>query len=405
MAPPNLKVLCLAFYAPPTVRPQSILIGKMIPEWIRQGVKPIIASYQTPEKWQIEVPIHYLAPRKIQGHILQRNIDQIKYYRSEASRLAALIKREGVDVIFSFANPQESNIIGALASRKSGCPFVSHFSDPWLDNHYSSFRGLNLLKIKFLEWLVIKQSQRIIFTNQAALDLVMKKYSTTDRKKALVIPHCFDPADYIKTPTPRGDKSEPVFIMRYIGVFYKERSPNELFKALTYLIKTFPDIARQIRLELIGADNEYAGYSRKAIQDLAKAHGLEEMIVIRSAVSYRESLRLMQTADCLIVIDANFENSPFLPSKVIDYAGAQEPIVGITPPNSPTAEVLNNLGFSSFSYGEEIKLADYLKNLVLRQIKPILNLTQLERFEVKNTTRDLVEVFNEIKSNLVENQQ
>ena len=54
----NLKVLCLSFRTPPQVRPQAILIGKMIPEWVRQGVKPIIITYREKEKWQIDLPIY-----------------------------------------------------------------------------------------------------------------------------------------------------------------------------------------------------------------------------------------------------------------------------------------------------------------------------------------------------------
>src|SRR3989344_7731036 len=192
----NLKVLCLSFHTPPAVRPQAILIGKMIPEWIKQKVSPAIATYKTEQKWNINAPMHFVEPREIKGNIISRNLRQWMYYQKEARRLAEFARKNQSEIIFSFANPQESNIIGAFASKKTGLPFVSHFSDPWLDNPYSSFKGLNFLKTKYLEGLVIKQSKKIVFTNQKALDLVMKKYSQKNKGKALVIPHCFDPRDY-----------------------------------------------------------------------------------------------------------------------------------------------------------------------------------------------------------------
>ncbi|MBU4375843.1 hypothetical protein KKH38_05055, partial [Patescibacteria group bacterium] len=54
----KLKILCLSFRTPPAVRPQAILIGKMIPEWIKQGVSPVIITYESGGKWDINAPVY-----------------------------------------------------------------------------------------------------------------------------------------------------------------------------------------------------------------------------------------------------------------------------------------------------------------------------------------------------------
>lgn len=539
----NSKILAISFWTPPIVRPQSILFGKMIPEWIKQGVNPFIASYEHEKKWNIDLPTHFVNKNEIKGNLIKRNIDQLKYFNNEAKRLSQFAKENGVEVIFSFANPQESNIIGALASKKSGLPFVSHFSDPYVDNPYSTFKGLNLLKAKFLERLVIKQSSRIIFTNQKALDLVMKKYSKKQKGKALVIPHCFDPADYDRTridtdkerihtdnkktkllyedltykirgvvfnvynslgfghkesayqkaleyelekiglniepqktvdllyddkkvgtyrpdlvvnnkiilelkssnslvksdrkqvlqylrgmgyslaliinfgssklqieriintsnypresvssirENPSSNQRESVFTISYIGAFYKERNPELLLEALNMLIENSPEIKEKFEVVFVGGENSYAGFGKKEIEKLVSKNNLSENVKLIPPVDFKESLALMEKSDCLVAIDADFKDSPFLPSKVIDYAGAKRHIIGITPVGSPTEEVLNNLNFPSFNYDQKKELALYLKLLISGKIPLKIKEFELSQYEVSNTTAKLLETF------------
>ena len=49
----KIKPLCLSFRTPPTVRPQAILIGKMIPEWMAQCLEPVIITYESNGDWDI----------------------------------------------------------------------------------------------------------------------------------------------------------------------------------------------------------------------------------------------------------------------------------------------------------------------------------------------------------------
>jgi hypothetical protein len=60
-------------------------------------------------------------------------------------------------------------------------------------------------------------------------------------------------------------------------------------------------------------------------------------------VDYKTSLALMESADLLLVIDAPFDQSVFLPSKLVDYIGAQRPIFAITPPGT-SAKLVSDLG-------------------------------------------------------------
>jgi len=66
-------------------------------------------------------------------------------------------------------------------------------------------------------------------------------------------------------------------------------------------------------------------------------------IEVVDPVPYIQSVELMSASDALIVIDANLDINPFLPSKVIDYVGTGKPIIALTP-NGPTKDLLDELG-------------------------------------------------------------
>jgi len=392
----KIKILCLSFHTPPAVRPQAILIGKMIPEWIRQGLEPVIITYEESGEWDINAPVF-----KIKNFCINKFFNKIqplreffryRYYKKLTDIIEDIAQKNKIDVIFSFAKPIDSNIVGAMLKKRLSLPFVSHFSDPWYDDPYRSFPKFEEKKVLWQENFIIKNSDKVIFTNETARKLVMKKYPESWFKKSGVIPHCFNLKDYSEAQKIGSDK----FIISHIGAFYKKRNSEPLFQALKKIIDENPELAHKFRIELVGAVNDYAGYSAKGIENMAEVYYLKDNIKIIPPVSYEESLKYMKSSDCLVVIDADMPGSPFLPSKVVDYAGSGNTILGITPKGSPTAEFLKNLGYGSFSYDESDKLKDYLNNLISSRVEMKVNQSFLESFTVSSTTKKLISFFNEV---------
>jgi len=388
----NLKILCLSFWTPPIVRPQSILIGKMIKEWIRQGVRPVILTYDICGDWGIDLPIYKIHQMsvfkpflKIPGAV---TIFEYFYYQKLFRIAKKIIEKYQIDLVFSFANPQASNILGAMISKKLKIRYISHFSDPWFDNPLRTFSFLAAKKVQFLENFVIKNSDRVIFITEEARQLVMKKYSQADREKARVIPHCFDPKDY-----PDVQKSGGKYIFSYIGAFYTDRNPKIIFEAFRNLLGKERTKDR-FKLFLIGASLDYARY-KTDLKEMAKSYGLEGIVESIPTVDYKKSLEYMKLSDCLIVLDADFPNSPFLPSKAVDYAASGTTVVGITPQNSSTAKFLSELGYKSFNYSQVDELADYFYKLIVGETKEKINLDYLSQFNVAATSAKLIAQFKE----------
>ena len=376
----NIKILCLSFWVPPIVRPQSILIGKMIPEWIRQGLEPIIVSYNCCGKWDIDVEIHTV-PR-LKTNRLQKffanNYRRKRYFEKVYSKCKKIIEDQNIEFVFSFSNPIESNIIGAMLSERLGVKFVSHFSDPWYDNPYADNKNDSILKE---ETFIIENSERVVFTNAVQRDLVMKKFPEEWHEKAEIIPHCFDPKLY-----PGKTSGNDAFTFSYIGAFYKIRNPEIILKAISNILDAKANTV-PLKVKLVGAVNEYAGYSAATIKKMLNLYKLEDIVELIDSVGYIESLKYMSESDCLISIDANFENSPFLPSKLADYAGSGKSIVAISPSGSPSEFFVNSLGCQSFTYEREADLTDYLIKLINNKQAAKINKKEKQKFSVENTTK------------------
>ena len=394
----ELKILYLGFWSPPEIRPRAIAVGKLMPELIRQGVRPVIITYKSDTEWEINTPIYKISPYLIRGIFkkitITRVIAEYFYYKNTFKEIKRIIKKHEINIVFSFSNPQASNILGAMIKRKLNIPFVSHFSDPWYDNPYKIFEGLSKWKTLFLEKFIIKNSDKIVFTNPQALDLVMQKYSQLWRKKSEVIAHCYNPKDY-----PEKVEKSDKFIFSYIGAFYKQRNPNIFFQSLEKVLNNNPELKKKCLVKLIGVINDYTGYSKEKVEIMINQYGLAEIVEVLPVVNYQESLGFMKEADCLINIDANFKNSPFLPSKLIDYAGSETMILGISPQNSPTDIFLEKLGYKKFDYSQKKELEEYLENLINQRVDIRINKQFLEKFNVQNIVRKFINLFQEVLNN------
>ena len=238
------------------------------------------------------------------------------------------------DILVTFGQPMSDHLAGMRLKREFGMHWIAHFSDPWADNPF--LKGtLARKRASRRERRVIGAADALIFVSPEARDLVMAKYPEDWRRKAHVLPHAFEPALY-PNKKPEGDK----LVLRYLGNFYGERGPEPLYRALGALRERDRELFGRIRVELIGSQSPR---HRQSPALAALAVLAPEMVAIKPPVSYAESLALMKTADVLLTIDAPFKTSVFLPSKLVDYIGAERPIVGLTPPGA-AARVIRELG-------------------------------------------------------------
>lgn len=261
---------------------------------------------------------------------------------------------EGLDftkysAIMTWSMPHSIHLVGCHIKKKyPKISWLAHFSDPWVNNPFLKGQKWAAKKInKLMERKVFHGADKLLFTSEETLDLCAQAYTPNIRAKSSVIPHTFDPKLY-----PAKDiNSKDVFRISYVGNFYGDRRPDPFLKAWEILLAQNPQLTRDIEIYFIGAS-----------QDKSYLTTLPGVKCIPS-VSYQASLAEMVNSDLLLIIDAPFDKSPFLPSKLIDYIGANKPILGITPPGT-SQKLIEEMGFLVSHPNNPTEIANKLMKMI-----------------------------------------
>lgn len=327
---------------PPLKYPQSIQVARFV-KYSTHDIRVICCDEDSGKDYSIVEGMNgkpfeqfTVERRQLRSRLLRRLLAHVlvpDQYRSwSLSAAEETLKQSWVsskDLLVTFGEPMSVHVAGLRIKHAIGMPWIAHFSDPWVDNPHRRLPILRQMN-RGLEAEVMNAASRLIFTSEETLQLVMRKYPPRMATKSRVLPHSFDPKMFGSTKD-----SHNGIVVRYLGNFYGRRKPDPLIKAVRQLYEERPELLGGVTIEFVGS-------IRRVPKSLLR--GLPSTIVrFVPSVDYKTSLELMESADLLLVIDAPFDQSVFLPSKLVDYIGAQRPIFAITPLGT-SAKLVSDLG-------------------------------------------------------------
>lgn len=354
-----LRLLAVSYVLPPMLYPQAIQIGRLLYHAARSPWADIVAVAGTVAENANGLDCYADLDQQLRQRLVQpyrtrlrglplrlaqrflpfygRVPDEFKGWVPPAADAVTRLLADGSwlpQVLATFGEPMSCHLLGLRLKQQHGLPWLAHFSDPWADNPFRRPFFLAQLVNRRLEAQVVANADCLVFTSQETLERVMGKYPAAWQRKAAVLPHGFDPALYGARAA--AEPAGPL-VVRYLGNFYGHRTPYPLFEALRNIHRRDPQALAGVRFELVGGVPGYM-LLHPAYRTLPAG-----LVTVVRTVRYSESLRLMGSADLLLVIDAPDELSVFLPSKLIDYLGAGTPVFGIVPPGT-SAKLLARLG-------------------------------------------------------------
>ena len=350
------KVLFITYCFPPLLGPESIQSSRYIKFLLEYGwesyilcvdakystdpldngmlelVSDNIPSIKRARSYESGLFINNLA--RLFRFLVQMPDIKIAWYYFAYKHAISMLKTTKFDLIHSWAQYFTGHLVGLKIKKKTGLPWIAHFSDPWVDNPYSKYGRIDGFVNRKMEEAVIKNADAIVFVSEETRQLVMKKYPSEMMSKAFVIPHCYDEELQLTHTKRRNSK----FTLTYTGNFYGNRTPVPLFRAIRNIVVKKPDIGKLLQIQIVG--KLYPDY-KNMISEL----GIEKVVSHIDVVPYMESLKYISNADVLLLIDApSIGPSVFLPLKLIEYLGSGNPIFGITPLEGASANLIRKLG-------------------------------------------------------------
>lgn len=375
-------LVAVSWAMPPRVTPRALQVSRLLCGLAERGWETtVIAAHPAPSIPAVGrdalLAAHYrdayaldaleteeaLAPSSRPRQWLRRlrppsDLSEDNWERRATRAARRALRRTRARALITFAQPWSDHRIGLrLHRRLRRVPWIAHFSDPWTDSPYYADLPLeNLERWRRQERRVIETADALVFVTDETRALVMEKYPLSFASRAHVVPHAFDPslAALAAVGPPGLPPRDGRLRVTYTGSLYpRMRTPHDVLAALALLRDERPATWAGLQVIFVG---DAPGLGDAEL----RPPGLEGAVSFLPRAGYRESLRAAADADVLLVIDAPSERSVFLPSKLVEYLMFPKPILGITPVEGASAELLRRLGDPVVAPGDVRGLAGAL---------------------------------------------
>jgi glycosyltransferase involved in cell wall biosynthesis len=304
-----------------------------------------------------------------------------------------IVKKEGIEAIYSSSPPYSTAVIARDVHRKAKVPWIAGFRDPWIGFISSPDRWSFPRKIdKYLEQSVYEEANLVECAWRGIVKDFQAKYPHVSPMKCLHLPNGFDPDDYPHNEEP----SHSEFTVTYTGSMYGRRNPSSFLDAVGNLVKEGKVDLNKIRLRFIGR----FGAEVKAMFD---ASNLKSAIDVISYVPHGESIRELLAADCLLlIVDESKESEEIVPGKVFEYLGARRPILALAQEGA-IAELIRETNAGTVVQNQDTDaisraFIECYENFLYHKSKFDPNSEKIRQYERREVTRRLAGLLDYVQS-------
>lgn len=275
------------------------------------------------------------------------------------------LRDDGADLIISSGAPFSSHIVGLLASRATGVPFVSDYGDPWVYEPGRPRSGLRLLIERWLEQRVLRASTLASLATIEATDLYRKRYPEVNTPY-FVFPMGYAQSDYV-TDCSTSTKS--------LNVVYTGRI-NEEYRTIDGLT----DALQQVEARGKGAlQVQFFGGELSSVAAKLRRYIDSGLVHIGPNLDHDEYIRTIRTAAGLLIFG---NNSPVqIPGKIAHFVAARRPILYFpnTDDRDPALELLQRVQLTNVHvYRGPSDFENFLTDCQLNGISPEYDENELD---------------------------
>jgi len=261
------------------------------------------------------------------------------------------------DVIYSSAPPWTGQLVALGLKLVTSRPWVADFRDPW---GRAPWRGdrfpFAMRAAAFLERLVVKRTDRIVFVAEGNRDDFAAQYGARIAQKFRLVSNGCDPAEFdaLEKPLVPADSGH---VMLHAGSLYAGRTPVPVLKALAQAIDRGLVDRRRFRLRFLGTS-----IVATDLAQVCRELRIDDVVEFLPRVQRQEGLKAMVSASSLLLLQPGHTVS--VPGKVYEYLAAGRPIFALA--EGETADVVrrSGIGISVDAYDDEQAIMEGLLRVV-----------------------------------------
>lgn len=307
-------------------------------------------------------------------------------------KISKKINFKDISVIYTTSSPYSTHIIGYYLKKKYKLPWVTDFRDEWTNNPYYSFNEQDIrYKIeRNIEKTLIESSDKIITITPISMNNYISLFNVS-KDKVVNITNGYDEEDFnFLLQSTQKHK----FKIISNGSFYLDISPETFLIAIKNILNKKLVDKKNLSIDFIGTIEEKI---KNNIENL----GLGDIINYEGYLPHIDSLKKSANANLLLLVVGKGEKvKSVYTGKVFEYLRLKRPILALSPAESVVEKLLNETGCG---INVEYDKIDEIEKCILKiynewisKSKLVVNESKIKKYERKNLTKKLAEVFNEL---------
>lgn len=308
-----------------------------------------------------------------------------------------LLSKRNIDVLFSTAPPFSNHIIGAAIKSEFDLPLVLDYRDAWQKNHFmNEMYNWQKKRMFDLEEECLKAADAIVGLDDHMLNEMQRVFHIPNVETE-VIPHGYDPDDFISSEkaTLHYQKGKVNFL--YSGLFYEQNQPDNFLYAVKSSLTKGSIQKEDLHLH-------FQGGLEKRHLSLIKKLGLNDIVTSYGYLNHDIAVANITKADVLWML-SNFDSTykQVKSGKLFEYFGAKKIIFGLVH-SGQEADLIQKYGagFVADVKSSEIIATEIAKIVRLVKSQEVIqpNPEFVSKYNRKELTRELSELFNKVSSQI-----
>lgn len=245
--------------------------------------------------------------------------------------------------------PYTTRLFQMLCRKNCDTKIVTVLYDPYYDNIFFSQSKIGKKLRKGIENKIVSNSDCVVVNNNRMYETFCKRYIG---KSIYMIPLC-GKEDITLTANSTNDKLNIVFA----GNIFGERKIDSLNYTISLLKKQIENLSQKMEISIYG--NVFVGF------DKIKEDGNDDVIIYRGFIPASEVDFVLSRADALLLLDPLNKDNYSYPSKLCEYFQYKKVIIAFSGEGTPSFCALKETNNIVHKEGEEQKMADEIRQLII----------------------------------------